>query len=50
MSVITICSSASFYKKVNDIADQLTTLGHVPLVPHTATVMKESGDYDCIAL
>ncbi len=46
MSTITICSSASFYQQVNDIVDQLVSQGHEVLVPHTAKVMKESGDYD----
>ena len=46
MSIIAICSSASVYQQVNEIADQLVALGHTPVVPHTANVMKESGDYD----
>lgn len=46
MPTIAICSSADFYEQVNEIADQLTELGYTPIVPHTAKVMKESGDYE----
>jgi len=46
MPIITICSSANFYKKVNDVADQLKPLGIDSIVPLTATKMKASGDYD----
>lgn len=44
--IITICSSASFYKQAVDIQDQLSKLGYQVVVPATATIMKESGDFD----
>jgi len=46
MPIITICSSANFYKKVIDVADELQKHGFDSIVPVTATKMKESGDYD----
>jgi len=44
--IITICSSANFYKQCNDIKDQLEKLGHKVIVPATAEKMRESGDYE----
>jgi hypothetical protein len=44
--IITICSSAAFYKQAVDIQDQLNKLGCDVIVPITATRMKESGDFD----
>lgn len=46
MPTITICSSANFYKRVIEVADQLEQLGFDTIVPKTARKMKESGDYD----
>lgn len=44
--IITICSSAAFYKQAVDIQETLSKLGYNVIVPVTATRMKESGDFD----
>lgn len=44
--IVTICSSAAFYRQAVDIQSQLTELGCKVIVPKTATRMKESGDFD----
>ncbi len=44
--VITICSSANFYKQAVDIQDQLNRQGIKVVVPSTAERMKQNGDYD----
>ncbi|HUS25797.1 MAG TPA: hypothetical protein VMY99_00420 [Nevskiaceae bacterium] len=44
--IVTICSSAAFYKQAIDIQEQLQKKGLEVIVPITATRMKESGDYD----
>jgi hypothetical protein len=41
--IITLCSSANFYRKVVDVQEQL---GFTVIIPSTATRMKESGDFD----
>lgn len=45
-SVITICSSANFYRKVVELQAQLEKHGHKAIIPHTAEKMKKTGDYD----
>ena len=47
---IVICSSGSFYKHVNQIADQLEKLGFKAVVPSTAERMRADGDYDISAV
>jgi len=44
--IITICSSASFYKQVIEVQQQLQKLGFKVVVPLTANKMKRSGDFD----
>lgn len=44
--IITICSSANFYKRAVEIQEQLEKLGMDVIVPRTARIMKESGDFD----
>lgn len=44
--VVTICSSANFYKKVVEIQGLLEEHGFKTLIPHTAEKMKISGDFD----
>lgn len=44
--VITICSSATFYRQAVDIQDQLNKLDFDVIVPISATKMKESGDFE----
>lgn len=44
--IITICSSASFYKQVADIQIQLRKLGYKVKIPKTASKMIQSGDFD----
>ena len=46
MKVITICSSANFYRQVVEIKDQLEKLGFKVIIPHTAKVMAEKSDYN----
>ena len=43
---ITICSSASFYKHVIEIKNELEALGHTVFVPHNALQMHQNNDYD----
>jgi hypothetical protein len=42
---VVLCSSAAFYKHVNEIAEKLSKLGFKAVVPHNANKMKESGNY-----
>lgn len=44
--IITICSSANFYKQAVDIQTQLEKTGYKVIIPATAEKMKQSGDYD----
>ena|SRR5438105_12565312 len=46
MKTIVVCSSGSFYKHCNEIADQLRKMGYKAVVPATAYEMLKSGDYD----
>lgn len=46
MKTIVLCSSGSFYKHVNELADELEGLGFRAVVPATARRMRVSGDYD----
>ena len=50
MKTIVICSSAAFYKHVNEIADQLSAKGLRVIVPETAVKMKKRGNYDVAAV
>jgi diphthamide synthase subunit DPH2 len=43
---IVICSSAAFYKHVNEIADELEKMGYNVEVPSTAKRMKSENNYD----
>ena len=43
---IVLCSSASFYKHVNEIAAELTSQGFTAVVPKNALVMAQTGDYE----
>jgi len=45
-STIVLCSSANFYKHVNELAAELETLGFKAIVPHNARQMAKTGDYD----
>ncbi len=44
--IITLCSSANFYKHVGEIADELENRGYKVIIPRTAEIMRKSGDYD----
>jgi len=44
--IITICSSAAFYRHVNEIAAKLEKRGYEVRVPMTATKMLKSGNYN----
>lgn len=43
---IVLCSSAAFYKHVNNIAAELTAAGLKVVIPKTARRMAETGNYD----
>jgi hypothetical protein len=42
--IITICSSASFYKDALDVAERLKRIGYKVKLPKTANIMKRSGN------
>lgn len=44
--IITICSSASFYKEVLEIEKKLQKLGFKVIVPMTAKKMQKSGNFN----
>lgn len=44
--IITICSSANFYRQVVDLQQQLIDQGYEVIIPHNARVMAQSGDFD----
>ncbi len=46
MTVLTVCTSASFYKQAVEVAEQLHTLGFEVVLPETARKMETSGDFD----
>ncbi|HSX32693.1 MAG TPA: hypothetical protein VLF43_05510 [Candidatus Saccharimonadales bacterium] len=45
-TVITICSSAAFYRQAVDIQDKLEALGLKIVVPDLTNTMRQSNDYD----
>ncbi|MGB4759609.1 MAG: hypothetical protein WBP26_06165 [Candidatus Saccharimonadales bacterium] len=45
-SIITICSSANFYKQAVEIQAELESAGFEVIIPLTARKMKASGDFD----
>jgi hypothetical protein len=44
--IITICSSASFYKDALDIAEKLKKAGYKVKLPKTANIMKATGNFN----
>lgn len=44
--IITICSSASFYKQLFDIEKELKKLGFAVKVPKTANIMRKRNNFD----
>jgi nucleoside 2-deoxyribosyltransferase len=50
MKTIVLCSSATFYKHVNEIAEQLEEMGYKTVIPLTARRMEKTGDYDLKAV
>ena len=44
--VITICSSANFYRKAVELQQLLEKAGYRTIIPSTAQKMKASGDYE----
>lgn len=46
IKTITICSSANFYKQAVAAQTFLIEHGYKAIVPHTAELMKKSGNYD----
>ena len=46
MPIVTICSSAHFYKQAVSIAMELKSLGYDVRIPLTARRMEETGDFD----
>lgn len=43
---VVVCSSAAFYKHVCEIQDELSAQGLDVVIPRTAQIMRESGDFD----
>jgi hypothetical protein len=43
--IITICSSAAFFKQALEVEKQLAKMGYAVKLPYTAMKMKKSGDY-----
>lgn len=43
---LVICSSAAFYKHACDVADNLEAQGIEVVIPETAQMMRESGDFN----
>ena len=43
---ITLCASASFYKGINQIKEDLIKLGFIVLIPHTASIMQKNNDFN----
>jgi diphthamide synthase subunit DPH2 len=43
---IVICTSAAFYKRANEIAEEIEKLGFNAVIPSTATRMKRDNNYD----
>jgi hypothetical protein len=46
MPIITICSSANFYRQAVDIQEQLAGESFDVVMPKTAEKMKQTGDFD----
>lgn len=44
--IVTICSSANFYKQAGEIQDKLSKQNLEAVIPAAALKMKESGDYE----
>lgn len=44
--IITICSSASFYKQVLEVEKELKKLGFKVKIPHIARVMKKTNNFN----
>lgn len=44
--IITICSSAAFYKQDIEIMDKLRKMGYQVKLPFTALIMKRKNDFD----
>lgn len=42
---ITLCSSAAFYEKANQVKDELEAMGFTVLIPDMALEMKKNNDY-----
>src|SRR3989338_9849090 len=43
---ITICCSASFYRQALEVQEELHARGFKVKIPHTANIMKKSGDFN----
>jgi len=43
---IVVCSSAAFYRHVNDLVQQLETQGYKVVIPKTARIMRNRNDFD----
>jgi nucleoside 2-deoxyribosyltransferase len=44
--VLTVCSSASFYRHASELAPQLEAQGFEVILPSSVAVMKRTGDFD----
>jgi diphthamide synthase subunit DPH2 len=50
MKSIVLCSSANFYKHLNEVADQLEKMGFKAVTPHNAREMRKKNDYNAEAV
>ncbi len=50
MKTIVLCPSAAFYEHVNQLADEINSMGFKAIVPLNAKQMKEKGDYNVEAV
>lgn len=46
--IITICSSANFYRRVVDIQPRIEAMGFEVIIPISAKKMKATGDFDVV--
>lgn len=47
---IVLCSSAAFYRHVNEVAEELEKQGYIAVVPLDCRRMKKTGNYDVSAV
>lgn len=48
MPIITLCSSAAFYRQLVDVHAQLEARGYTAILPYSARGMKQAGNYEVV--